>query len=67
MFKFFCAVCIEDKDLYASAIDSNYAYANCPGCDSLLKEVFSRHDGITDEEMTTESYKVLNGLDNNTP
>jgi DNA-directed RNA polymerase subunit RPC12/RpoP len=67
MFKFFCAVCVDDKDLYASSLDSSYAYANCPDCGILLKEVFARHEGITDEDMTTESYKSLNGLDNDTP
>jgi len=67
MFKFFCAVCIDDKELYAESLDKSNAYAICPDCGTLLKEGFSRHEGITEEEMTTESYLSKNGLDTNTP
>lgn len=67
MFKFWCSVCVDDKDLFASSIDANFAYATCLECGTLLKEGFSRHRGITDEDMTTESYNSLHGLDNNTP
>ena len=67
MFKFWCSICIDDKDLYADSIDDNWAYAVCPDCGSALKEEFARHKGITDEEMTTESYRQRHGLDNNTP
>lgn len=66
MFKFFCAVCIDDKDLYAESLDNNNAYAICPDCGALLKEGFSRHEGITEEDMTIESYFANNGLDTNT-
>ena len=65
MFKFWCSVCMSDKDLFASEIDSNFAYANCPDCNTLLKEGFSRHAGITDQEMTTEAYRSMHDLDNN--
>lgn len=67
MFKFFCAVCIDDKELYAETLDSANAYANCPDCGTLLKESFARHEGIKDEDMTTEAYIANHGLDNNTP
>ena len=67
MFKFFCSICIDDKDLYASSLDSSWAYATCPDCQSPLKESYARHSGITDEDMTTDSYNSLHGLDNNTP
>lgn len=67
MFKFFCSVCIDDKELYAHAVDSAYAYATCPDCGSLLKEAFSRHPNIQLDEMTTDSYNNLHHLDNNTP
>jgi hypothetical protein len=63
MFKFFCSVCIEDKELYAEAVDRDNAYALCPDCESVLIEAFARHSGITGEEMTTESYFLNNGLD----
>lgn len=62
MQKFFCSICIDDKELHAKALDSAYAYANCPDCGTLLKQTFSRHDGITEEEMTTEFYIEKNGL-----
>jgi hypothetical protein len=65
MFKFWCSVCINDKDLFASSLDSNFAYANCPDCGLLLKESYARHLNITDQDMTTESYKALHGLDSN--
>lgn len=64
MFRFFCAVCIEDKELYAESLDMNNAYAVCPDCGSVLKEGFSRHTGITEQDMTTESYFNNHGLDN---
>jgi formate dehydrogenase maturation protein FdhE len=67
MFKFFCSICADDKDLYAERLDMGYAYATCPDCDTILKETYARHDDITEEEMTTESYLNNNGLDNNTP
>jgi hypothetical protein len=67
MFKFWCSICIDDKDMYAASIDNNWAYATCPDCESPLKEQFARHRGITDQEMTTESYNSLHGLDTNTP
>jgi hypothetical protein len=67
MFKFFCSVCIDDKDLYAESIDMSSAYSICPDCGTLLKEAFARHNGITEEDMTTESYFANNGLDTNTP
>lgn len=67
MFKFWCSVCIDDKDLFASTIDPSFAYAECPDCGTMLKEGFARHRGITDEEMTTESYIAMHELDNNTP
>jgi hypothetical protein len=62
MFKFWCSVCIDDKDLFASNLDSDFAYADCPDCGILLKESYTRHTGITDEDMTTESYKKLHDL-----
>ena len=67
MFKFFCSVCIDDKELYATSLDSSWAYATCPDCGSLLKESFARHKDIKDEDMTTNSYNILHGLDTNTP
>jgi hypothetical protein len=67
MFKFFCSICISDKDLYANKVDEAWAYANCPDCGSLLQETFSRQAEIKDEDMTTEGYNILNGLDSNTP
>jgi hypothetical protein len=67
MFKFWCSICIDDKELYADSVDNGWGYAICPDCGSTLKEPFSRHKGITDEEMTTESYRAIHGLDNNTP
>jgi hypothetical protein len=67
MFKFFCAVCIDDKELYATSLDSSWAYSTCPDCGSSLKEAFARHKGIKDEDMTTDSYSTLHGLDTNTP
>jgi hypothetical protein len=67
MFKFWCSVCIDDKDLYASTLDPYFAYATCPDCETILKEGYSRQANITDEDMTTESYKALHELDNNTP
>ena len=67
MFKFFCAVCIDDKELYAESLDPSNAYAICPDCGTLLKEGFSRHEGITEKDMTMESYLSSNGLDTNTP
>jgi predicted nucleic acid-binding Zn ribbon protein len=63
VFKFFCSVCIDDKDLYAEALDKDDAYAICPDCGTVLKEGFARHGGITEEDMTTESYFSNNGLD----
>jgi hypothetical protein len=67
MFKFWCSICLDDKDLFASEIDADFAYATCPDCGAVLKEGFSRHRGITQEEMTIESYNNLHGLDSNTP
>jgi len=67
MFKFWCSVCLDDKELYASRLDAYLAYADCPDCGLELKEGYSRHLDITDQEMTTESYIALHGLDNNTP
>jgi len=67
MFKFFCSICISDKDLYAHTVDPNWAYANCPDCGSLLQETFSRQAETTEEDMTTAGYNILNGLDSNTP
>lgn len=67
MFKFFCAVCIDDKEMYAESLDKDNAYAICPDCGTVLKEAFARHNDITEEEMTTESYFNNNGLDTNTP
>jgi len=67
MFKFFCSVCIDDKELYAESLDMSNAYSICPDCGTLLKEGFARHEGITEEDMTTESYFAKNGLDTNTP
>jgi len=67
MFRFWCSICLEDKDLYATRIDPYLAYANCPTCETELKEGYSRKPDITDEDMTTESYNSLHGLDNNTP
>jgi hypothetical protein len=58
---------MDDKDMYADSIDYNWAYAICPDCGAALKEQFARHKGITEEEMTTESYIQLHGLDSNTP
>lgn len=62
MFKFFCSVCIEDREMFATELDSNFAYANCPDCNTRLKEGYSRHLEITDEDMTTEAYNQLHGL-----
>jgi hypothetical protein len=67
MFKFWCSVCIDDKEMYADSIDDNWAYAICPDCGAALKEQFARHKGITEEEMTTQSYIDLHALDTNTP
>lgn len=67
MFKFWCSVCIDDKDLYAESIDKDKAYAVCPDCGTQLIESYARHEGITEADMTTESYNALHGLDNNTP
>lgn len=67
MFKFFCSVCADDKDLYAQELDMSYAYATCPDCGVALKETYARHNDIKESEMTTESYVINNGLDNNTP
>lgn len=67
MFKFFCAVCIDDKDLYADRVDMTNAYAICPDCGTQLMESFARHNGITEEDMTTVAYLSNNGLDTNTP
>jgi hypothetical protein len=67
MFKFFCSVCADDKELYAKELTIDYAYATCPDCGTLLKETYARHNNITEAEMTTESYFANNGLDNNTP
>jgi len=67
MFNFFCSVCIDDKELYAEGLDQAGAYAICPDCGTVLKESFARHEGITEEEMTTDSYFSNNGLDTNTP
>lgn len=64
MFKFWCSVCLDDKDLYATDIDLNNAYAICPDCGIKLIESFSRHKDITEEEMTIESYRQRHGLDN---
>jgi hypothetical protein len=58
---------MDDKDLFASTIDANLAYVNCPDCNTLLKESFARHRGIKDQDMTTESYIALHQLDNNKP
>lgn len=65
VFKFWCSVCLDDKDLFASNIDPSFAYAKCPDCGTLLKEGYSRHFDITDEDMTIEAYNKLHGLDNN--
>lgn len=67
MFKFWCSICLDDKDLYATVLDPYFAHADCPDCGAKLKEGYSRQSDITDEDMTTESYKALHGLDNNTP
>lgn len=67
MFKFWCSVCLDDKDLYANKIDAYLAYAICPDCGAELKEGYSRKPDITDKDMTTEAYNSLHGLDNNTP
>lgn len=67
MFKFWCSICLDDKELFASKVDPDFVYVDCPDCGTLLKEGFSRHPGITDEEMTTGSYNDLHGLDSNTP
>jgi hypothetical protein len=64
MFKFWCSICIDDKDMYAESIDNGWAHATCPDCGSSLKEAYARHKGITEEEMTIESYRALHGLDN---
>jgi hypothetical protein len=66
MFKFFCSICADDKDLYAEQLDMSYAYAICPDCGNILKETYARHENITESEMTTESYFSNNGLDTNT-
>jgi hypothetical protein len=65
MFKFFCSICIDDKELYAEGLDLANAYAICPDCGTVLKEGFARHEGITEEDMTTDSYFLNNGLDTN--
>lgn len=67
MFKFFCSVCIDDKELYAESLDKDNAYSTCPDCGTLLKEGFARHNDITEKEMTTESYVKAHGLDTNAP
>lgn len=67
MFRFWCSICLDDKDLYATRIDPYLAYANCPTCGAELKEGYSRKQDITDEDMTTESYVALHDLDNNMP
>lgn len=60
-------MCIDDKELYAEGLDMDNAYAICPDCGTVLKEGFARHSGITEEEMTTDSYFSNNGLDTTTP
>ena len=67
MFRFWCSICLDDKDLYATKIDPYLAYATCPTCGAGLKEGYSRKQDITDEDMTTESYIALHGLDSNNP
>jgi hypothetical protein len=67
MIKFFCVICIDDKEMYAERIDSNNAYGTCPDCGASLIESFTRHPGVTVEDMTTESYLQSHGLDTNTP
>ena len=67
MFRFWCSICLDDKDLYATKIDPYLAYATCPTCGAELKEGYSRKQDITDEDMTTESYIALHGLDSNNP
>lgn len=66
MFKFWCSVCIKDIDMYAERLTKFNAYAECPTCHTMLIESYTRHNDITDEDMTTESYKALHELDNNT-
>jgi hypothetical protein len=53
--------------MYAERIDANNAYGTCPDCGASLIESFTRHPGVTMEDMTTDSYIQLHGLDNNTP
>jgi hypothetical protein len=67
MFRFWCSICLDDKDLYAAVLDPYFAHADCPDCGTKLKEGYSRQPDITDEDMTTESYNSLHGLDSNTP
>ena len=67
MFKFFCSVCIDDKELFAEGLDKDNAYAICPDCGIVLREGFARHEGITEDDMTTESYLNIHGLDNTRP
>ena len=67
MIKFFCVICIDDKEMYAEKIDANNAYGTCPDCGAKLIESFARPDGVKMEDMTSESYNTLHGLDNNTP
>ena len=52
--------------MYAESLDKDNAYAICPDCGTVLKEGFARHNDITEQEMTTESYLSNNGIDTNT-
>lgn len=67
MIKFFCVICIDDKEMYAERIDANNAYGTCPDCGASLIESFARHPGVTTQDMTIEAYNTIHGLDNNTP
>lgn len=64
MLKFFCSICIDDKELHPDRIDIDNAYATCPSCGTNLIEGYARPKNPTDHTVTTEYYNELHGLDN---
>lgn len=64
MFKFFCAVCIDDFDSHPVELDRHTAMARCPVCNTMNKTSYANPDNPTEEMLTLEEYNRIHGLDN---
>lgn len=64
---FFCAICIDDFESHPVALDRHTAMATCPTCGSENKVSYTTPENPKESDLTLDSYKVINGLDNNAP